>query len=132
MGEQDYKKYERLMERLNIFYKPVPHYDHNEISRKASIERLTDIWCEELKQHRLQAYQRKLEEEQPKFLRDKAEKLEHIMNEEKDLGLEPTVTQAEIDECLRRAAAIEANIQLEAGTDHKEDFLLYAEEVERE
>ena len=32
-------------------------------------------------------------EDQPKFLRDKADKLKHIMAEEKDLGLEPTVFQ---------------------------------------
>ncbi len=27
-----------------------------EVSRKACIERLTDIWCSELKRHRLTAY----------------------------------------------------------------------------
>ena len=32
-----------------------------EISRKASIEKLTDIWCDELKKHRLNKYQRDLE-----------------------------------------------------------------------
>ena len=42
---------------------------------------------------RLDKYKRKLMEDQPKFLRDKADKLKHIMAEEKDLGLEPTVFQ---------------------------------------
>ncbi len=36
---------------------------------------------------------RKLEEEQPKFLREKAAKLRFIMEEEKDLGVESTVTE---------------------------------------
>ncbi len=36
---------------------------------------------------------RKLEEEQPKFLREKAAKLRFIMDEEKDLGVESTVTE---------------------------------------
>jgi hypothetical protein len=36
---------------------------------------------------------RKLEEEQPKFLREKAAKLRFIMEEEKDLGVDSTVTE---------------------------------------
>jgi len=130
LREQDYKKYEWLLERLNLFYKPVPVYDHIEISRKASIERLTDMWCDELQKHRLNAFRRELEEEQPKFLRAKAEKLSFIMQEEKDLGLDQSVTQAEVDECLARAEAIEKR---NAATEHQdEEYLLYEEEKEVE
>jgi len=107
LREKDYRKYEWLLEKLNLFYKPVPHYDVNEIGRKASIERLTDIWCDELRQHRLDKHKRKLQEQQPAFLRDKAEKLKFIMAEERELGLEQTVVQADIDECLERAVKIE-------------------------
>jgi len=131
LREKDYRKYEWLLERLNLFFKPVPKYDHVEISRKASIERLTDIWCEELKKHRLQGFKRKLQEEQPNFLRSKAEKLAFIMKEELELGLEPTVTQAEVDECLRRAEAIETANQ-GAVEDADDEYLLYAEEKEKE
>jgi len=127
LREEDYKKYEWILEKLNLFYKPVPKYDHLEISRRASIERLTDIWCQELKQNRLDKYKRKLEEEQPKFLRNKAAKLQHIMQEEKDLGLEATVKQEEIDECLRRAEEIEANNL--SKEQENENFLVYKEEV---
>jgi len=127
LREEDYRKYEWILEKLNLFYKPVPKYDHIEISRRASIERLTDIWCQELKQNRLDKYKRKLEEEQPKFLRNKAAKLQHIMQEEKDLGLQATVNQEEIDECLRRADEIEAkNLSKEQENDN---FLIYKEEV---
>lgn len=131
LREQDYKKYEWLLERLNIFYKPVPHYDHNEISRKASIERLTDIWCDELKKHRLDGLRRKLESEQPHFLRSKAEKLRFIMNEEKELGLEQTVTEAEIEECLKRAEQVEKRNAAKAD-EMAENFLVYEEEKEEE
>lgn len=130
LREEDYKKFEWLLERLNLFYKPVPVYDHIEISRKKSIERLTNIWCDELKQHRLNGFRRRLEEEQPKFLRSKADKLNFIMQEEKDLGLDLTVTQAEIDECLARAEEIEKR---SAAAEHQEEeYQLYAEEVEPE
>jgi len=130
LREKDYRKYEWLLERLNLFFKPVPKYDHVEVSRKASIERLTDIWCEELKKHRLQGFKRKLQEEQPKFLRSKAEKLAFIMQEEEELGLEQTITQAEIDECLRRAEAIETTNQ--GAVEDPDEYLLYAEEKEKE
>jgi len=127
---EDYRKYEWLLERLNLFYKPVPHYDHVEISRKASIERLTDIWCDELKQHRIEKYKRNLQEQQPTFLREKADKLRHIMQEENELGLEQTVHQSDIDECLRRAEEIEKLLQ--ETERRQENYLLYKEEAIRE
>ena len=37
--------------------------------------RLTDLWCEELQQHRLKELKTELAEKQPKYLRDKAETL---------------------------------------------------------
>ena len=59
LREQDYKKYEWLLEKLNLLYKPQPHdappgqlRERELVARKASIERLTDMWCEELRRHR--------------------------------------------------------------------------------
>jgi len=127
LRQQDYKKYEWILEKLNLFYKPVPKYCHVEISRKASIEKLTDIWCEELKKHRLSKFRRDLEAQQPQFLRNKAAKLQYIMSEEAELGLEPSVTQADVDDCLRRAEEIEAKIAEKDNTD--EQMLLYKEEA---
>merc|ERR1719206_533990 len=79
LREQDYKKYEWLLEKLNLLYKPMPHDAHKgvmipkeNVERKASIERLTDLWCDELKRHRLNAYKRQLVKEQPGFLLRKA------------------------------------------------------------
>jgi hypothetical protein len=129
LRQKDYKKYEWILEKLNLFYKPVPKYDHMEISRKASIEKLTDIWCDELKKHRLTRHRTELEAKQPQFLRDKAAKLEHIMSEEAELGLEPSVTQSQVDECLRRAAEIEASIAEKQGRREEEQMLLYTEEA---
>jgi len=128
LRETDYRKFEWLLEKLNLFYKP-PSYDRSEpVARKASVERLTDIWCDELRKHRINNYKRKLEEEQPKFLRKKAEKLAHIMREEKELGLQPSITQEDIDTCLSKADEIEARNVLE----EEQEFLVFKEETKKE
>merc|ERR1719384_3125016 len=69
LRELDYKKYEWLLERLNLLYKPQPHDtpkgvlgEKENIARKASIEKLTDLWCSELRRHRLKAYERTLQQ----------------------------------------------------------------------
>ena len=71
-----------------------------------------------------------LQAEQPEFLIKKAEKLKFIMSEEKELGLEATVTQEQIDECLQRAEEIKQKIESEGST--AEDYLIYKEEIEEE
>merc|ERR1719336_2530036 len=80
------------------------------VARKASIEKLTDLWCSELRRHRLKAYERTLQEAQPEFLRRKAEKLQFLLSEERDLGLEPTVTEQEIEECIKKAEEIQRQL----------------------
>ena len=59
----------------------------------------------------------------------KAEKLKFILSEEQELGLEPTVTQEQIDECLQRAEKIKEAIQ---ESNASEDYLIYKEEIEEE
>jgi len=134
LREQDYKKYEWLLEKLNLIYKPMPHDTpegflgkKENVARKASIEKLTDIWCSELRSHRLKALERKLQEAQPEFLRRKAEKLEFILEEERELGLEPSVTQEEIDQC--RSEADKIQLQLDNNVNREEQFLIYKEEI---
>merc|ERR1719318_1174642 len=97
------------------------------VERKASIERLTDLWCEELRRHRLKAYQRQLVREQPAFLAKKAQKLRQILQEERELGLEQTVTEEEIEECLKKADEIQAKLDSEDIED--EEYLIYKEET---
>ena len=152
LREQDYKKYEWLLEKLNLLYKPMPHdapdgvmIPRENVERKvgltlvlvlktvisysqASIERLTDLWCEELRRHRLKAYQRQLVREQPGFLAKKADKLRMILQEERELGLEQTVTEEEIEECLKKAEEIQAKLDSEEYIED-EEYLIYKEET---
>jgi len=135
LREQDYRKYEWLLEKLNLLYKPMPHDapdgvlgQKENIARKASIEKLTDLWCDELRRHKLKAFQRQLEAEQPHFLRKKAEKLINILKEEEELGLELTVTEKEIAECLEKADEIELKLNNGEHNDD-EEYLIYKEEA---
>merc|ERR1712080_632733 len=136
LRENDYKKYEWLLEKLNLLYKPMP-YDRPEgvkqekenIARKASVERLTDLWCEELQNHRMKAYKNQLEKQQPDFLRKKAEKLKEIIEKETKLGLEPTVLESEVLDCLKEAEEIEELLAKEKDSLEEENYLIYREEV---
>merc|ERR1719361_521239 len=136
LRESDYKKYEWLLEKLKLLYKPMPWdaeagIDVKEnIERKKSIEKLTDMWCDELQRHRLTAYRKKLEEQQPEFLRRKANTLEKIMNTERKLGIEMTVTEEEVEECKRKAAEIEERLKKEK--EEEEEYLVFKPEAVRE
>jgi len=137
LRERDYKKFEWLLEKLNMLYKPMP-WDtphgtvgvKENIERKKSVEKLTDMWCEELKQHRLTAYRRQLESKQPEFLRRKAETLQDILDTERELGLPETVSEDDISSCVAQASEVEARLAREK-EEVVEDFLVYKEEEVR-
>merc|ERR1711902_16932 len=87
LRKKDYKKFEWLLETLNIVYKPRP-FIHEEVQRRVHQSRLTALWCDELRTHKLNELKSSLEKQQPSFLRSKAEKYRWMIQEEKDLGLE--------------------------------------------
>ena len=76
------------------------------------------------------AYERTLQEAQPEFLRRKAEKLQFLLSEERDLGLEPTVTEKEIEECIKKAEEIERQLKDDESRD--EEYLIYKEDIKEE
>lgn len=91
----DYKRFEWLLENLNIIYKPAPA-DIHPVTRKDSLQKLTQKYCDDIKQRRLIAYQLQLESEQPAFLEEKIRVLQFIRDEQMECGVEVTVTQKEI------------------------------------
>ncbi|KAH1013679.1 hypothetical protein HUJ04_002642 [Dendroctonus ponderosae] len=97
----DYKKFEWLIEQLNIVYKPPPSEFHW-ITRKESLVKLTDKFCENIKQERLNTLRLKFESEQPAFLDEKIRSLEFIRNEQKDCGVDVTVQDEEIDKVKKQ------------------------------
>ena len=73
---------------------------------------------------------KKLEVQQPEFLRRKANTLEKIMNTERKLGVEMTVTEEEVKECKRKAAEIEEKLKKEK--EEEEEYLVFKPEAVRE
>ena len=76
------------------------------------------------------AYEGSLKEAQPEFLRRKAEKLQFILSEERDLGLEPSVTEQEIEECIKKADEVQR--QLEDNDSRDEEYLIYKEDIKEQ
>lgn len=91
----DYKRFEWVLETLNLVYKPDPHPPH-QITRKESLTRLTEKYCDKLVQDKLNAYKKELKEAQVRFYIEKAEKLAFIRKEELACGLQPSVSEEDI------------------------------------
>ena len=127
LRERDYHKFEWLLETLNIVYKPRPMENWELIERRKHQDRLTDLWCDELKTHRLHQYKHELQKKQPDFLRRKAKLMKEVLEEERKTGESLTVTEAEIDALLKRADSIENIVKTE---DHsKKEYFIFEDVV---
>lgn len=102
----DYRRFEWLLEKLDLVYKPPPSEFHW-ITRKDSLRKLTDKHCADIKQQRLDAYKASLEAQQVDFLQEKAQKLQWIRKEEKECGVEPTVSETDIEQVLKQLGELE-------------------------
>lgn len=91
----DYKKFEWLLENLDLKYHSHPTYER--VERKKSLRRLTSQWCDEVKAKKLAKYRSELDNEKEKFLKEKLETLEWAKNEEIECGVTPTITDTEIE-----------------------------------
>ncbi|XP_055535769.1 28S ribosomal protein S15, mitochondrial [Wyeomyia smithii] len=91
----DYRRFEYVLEKLDLVYKPCPSHFHW-ITRKDSLRKLTDIHCNEIKESRLQNYRLFLESQQLDFLENKLKNLEHIRKEQQECKVPITVTAEQI------------------------------------
>ncbi|XP_053684598.1 28S ribosomal protein S15, mitochondrial [Sabethes cyaneus] len=91
----DYRRFEYILEKLDLVYKPAPSHFHW-ITRKDSLRKLTDIHCDEIKDSRLQAYRQQLESQQLDFLAKKLQNLEFIRKEQQECKVPITVTVEQI------------------------------------
>lgn len=103
----DYKRYEWILEKLDIEYKPAPT-EFIMIARKEGLRRLTNIHCDDIRDTRLVKYRRQLENEQLPFLSEKLKNLEFVRNEQIELGVDVTVTQTEIDDVRQKYETLKA------------------------
>ena len=79
----------------NIIYFSSSHYHW--ITRKDSLTKLTDIYCDKIKQQRLNEYRETLEAKQLEFLEKKLQNLEFIRKEQLECQVKCTVSQEDIE-----------------------------------
>ncbi|CRL08535.1 CLUMA_CG021342, isoform A [Clunio marinus] len=92
----DYRKFEWILDQLNLKYKPYPEKFHP-ITRKDGLRKLTKLHCENLQQEKLDAYRKELETKQLSFLEDKLKNLEFIRKEQIECRVPVSITTDEID-----------------------------------
>lgn len=101
----DYKKFEWILERLNIIFRPYPEHFHW-ITRKESLKKLCKIHCDNVRQERLDAYKKELESKQITFLEDKIKNLDFIRNEQIECRVPVTVNVEEINAIKKQLATL--------------------------
>lgn len=92
----DYKRFEWIIEKLNIVYKAPPQEFHW-ITRRDSLRKLTDTHCNKIREKRLAEYRIELESQQMDFLANKIKKLQFIQKSQVEYKLPITVTDEQID-----------------------------------
>uniref|UniRef100_A0A182N9K7 Small ribosomal subunit protein uS15m n=1 Tax=Anopheles dirus TaxID=7168 RepID=A0A182N9K7_9DIPT len=91
----DYRRFEYILEKLDLVYKPYPTHFHW-ITRKDSLRKLTNIHCDQIKETRLEEYRKQLESQQLEFLEKKLKALEFVRQEQKECHVPVTVTSEQI------------------------------------
>lgn len=103
LREYDYKKFEWLLEKLDLEFKPHPLDELREggtgyirIERKESIRKLTTLHCEDILKKKWLDYEEQLENEKRDFLKRKVDTLKWARQEQIDCKMEPTISEEDI------------------------------------
>lgn len=97
----DYRRYEWLLEKLDLVIKENPD-EYSRVERKKSLRNLTAIHCDEIRQKRLDAYRKQLESQQLDFLERKYKNLEFVRNEQIACKVKVTVSENDVKEAKAR------------------------------
>lgn len=116
----DYKRFEWVLEQLNLIYKPIPTV--SKVSgRRDAMRILTDRYCEDYRQQQLDAYRRELDDRKPEFYERKARVLWEILQEEEKHGISPSVTRDDILQAINKFKSERSKI--ESRNEKKDDDL---------
>ncbi|XP_058831282.1 small ribosomal subunit protein uS15m [Topomyia yanbarensis] len=115
----DYRRFEYILEKLDLVYKPAPAHFHW-ITRKDSLRKLTDIHCNEIKATRLQNYREVLESQQLDFLSKKLENLEFIRKEQLECKVPVTVSAEQIQSVKKQYEELKEKRKLLEEKQHEE------------
>ncbi|XP_026314302.1 28S ribosomal protein S15, mitochondrial [Hyposmocoma kahamanoa] len=115
LRQYDYKKFEWLIDQLNIEYKGHPETYHK-LSRKESLRKLTEMHCDDIRNNKITDYRNLLESQQGPFLMEKLNALKFIKSEQMELQLPVTVTDQDIKkvECMYEEWKIKDDIKQQA------------------
>lgn len=108
----DYPRFEWILEKLDLVYKPPPTHFHW-ITRKESLQKLTDTYCENLKEERLEAYHKQLQAQQIPFLEEAIKKMQFVRQEQISCDVPVTVTEELIADSQRQLAQLKELRQAE-------------------
>lgn len=100
----DYRRFEWILEKLDLIYKAYPSQYHW-ITRKESLTKLTQLHCDRVRDERLDTYRRHLEAQQIGFLEKKIANLTFIRNEQQECAIPVTVSSEQI-------AALQQNLHV--------------------
>lgn len=92
----DYKRFEYMLEQMDIKYMPPPDKFHW-IARKDAMRAMTRRFCRNIKETRLETYKHLLQTQQLDFLENKIKNLEFIRNEQIECKVPVTISKEQID-----------------------------------
>ena len=92
----DYRRFEYVLEKLDIKYVPPPKSFHW-IARKEAMRALTKRHCMNIKRTRLAEYRETLEDQQLEFLKNKIMNLEFIRKEQEECKIPVTISRELIE-----------------------------------
>lgn len=116
----DYKRFEYMLEQLDIKYMPPPDRFHW-IARKDAMKALTRRFCRNIKQTRLEAYKHTLQEQQLNFLENKIKNLEFIRNEQIECKVPVTITTEQINQIKKQYEELKKQREEEAEVRRKNE-----------
>lgn len=113
LRQSDYERFEFVLDKLNLEYKrPARFYWYQ--TRKGYIRDMTQKYCDDVRIAKLQALKDEYKSQQEAFLKEKAEKMKFIAEEEIALGLrspdEPSGMADELDMTTPKPPPVEGTL----------------------
>ncbi|XP_034233526.1 28S ribosomal protein S15, mitochondrial [Thrips palmi] len=93
----DYRRFEWILETLDLLFKPAPS-SHERVERKKSMRWLTAEYIEKVKEQKLNEYKEALNSQKIGFLKSKLSTMEAIVEEEKAFGVIPSFTEEDLNQ----------------------------------
>lgn len=111
LRDWDYRRFEWILEKLDLIYKAYPS-EYHWITRRESLTKLTALHCDRVRDQRLTDYRAQLESQQVAFLEQKLQNLQFIRDEQQQCAVPVTVSTEEIAAVRAKLATVVAKNQV--------------------